>query len=168
MCDSGLNFLTMEMNMTDENTEFNRAAFDLTTALQPVRRAWRQAAVEAIRDDDISVSLAAVVLMIYRIGPMAQQKHIALEVGINAAALVRMLDKGEESGLLVRADNPEDRRSKIISLLPAGKTLAIRMEEKLTRLRRRLFDGVPPDQINTAARVLRLLEERCQAFLVQD
>jgi len=106
--------------------------------------------------------------MIYRIGPMAQQKHIALEVGINAAALVRMLDKGEESGLLVRADNPEDRRSKIISLLPAGKTLAIRMEEKLTRLRCRLFDGVPPDQINTAARVLRLLEERCQAFLVQD
>ena len=153
--------------MNGENLIFDRAAFDLTSALQPVRRAWRQAAVAAIQDDDISVSLAAVVLMLYRIGPMAQQKNLALEVGINAAALVRMLDKGEDAGLLIRADNPEDRRSKVIRLLPSGEALAIRMEDKLTRLRRRLFHGLPQEKINTAVQVLRFLEEQCQAFLVQ-
>ena len=151
--------------MTQNNTGLDPAAFDLTCALQPVRRAWRKAAAETVQDADISPSLAAVILMLYRIGTRVQQKILALEVGINAAALVRMLDKGEAVGLLERTDIPEDRRSKAISLLPEGEKLAVKMEEKLVVLRRRLFKDIPPDQIRTAVRVLRTLEENSQAFL---
>lgn len=151
--------------MTEKNTELDPAAFDLTCALQPVRRAWRKAAAEVVQDADISPSLAAVLLMLYRVGPHVQQKILALEVGINAAALVRMLDKGEAAGLLERMDMPEDRRSKAISLLPAGKKLAVNMEEKLVVLRRRLFKDIPPDQIQTAVRVLRALEENSRTVL---
>nr|WP_319493003.1 MarR family transcriptional regulator [uncultured Desulfobacter sp.] len=154
--------------VAENNTVLDTAAFDLTCALQPVRRAWRKAAAEVVQDADITPSLAAVLLMLYRIGPSVQQKILALEVGINAAALVRMLDKGEALGLLARTDMPEDRRSKAICLLPEGEKLAVKMEDKLLVLRRRLFENIPPDQIRTAVQVLRSLEEKSQAVLNQE
>lgn len=151
--------------MTEENTKWDHAAYELTCALQPVRRAWRQAAANVVQDANISASMAAVLLMLYRIGPHVQQKTLALEVGINAAALVRMLDKGETLGLLQRTDMPEDRRCKAISLLPQGEELALRLEKKLVLLRRTLFEGMTTADIQLAVRVLRSLEEQSQIVL---
>ncbi len=148
----------------EDMTQLDQAGYDLTCALTPVRRAWRQAAAEVVQDADMdmSASLAAVILMLYRIGPQVQQKTLALEVGINAAALVRMLDKGEALGLLQRGDVANDRRSKAISLLPQGEELALCLEEKLVLLRRSLFAGLSPAKIQVAVQVLRSLEENAQ------
>lgn len=141
------------------------ALFDLTNALQPVRRAWIQVASTIFVELGLSTPLGTVVLLTSRLGPAVPQKELALEVGVNPAALVRTLDQGEAAGLLERNAVCGDRRSNTISLLPQGKTLAAAMEHKLAELRHDLLGSLPPEEIETTKRILRTLEERAHAYM---
>lgn len=144
---------------------FDASLYALTNALQPVRRAWVQAATQQLAGAGLSISLATVVLFVSRLGAAPHQKALALEVGVNPAALVRLLDQGEAAGLMVRKEAKGDRRSKVIELLPEGKRLAHSMEESLARLRLEMLGNLPVEDVETATRVLRLLEERVAARL---
>ncbi|BAV65315.1 MarR family winged helix-turn-helix transcriptional regulator [Sphingobium cloacae] len=139
--------------------------FDLTNAVQPVRRVWGQAANTVITEFGLSPSLGTVVILTSRLGPAVHQKDLALEVGVNPAALVRTLDQGEAAGLLERKVVAGDRRSNVVSLFPRGTELAKAMEQKLAKLRRDLLGDLPVEEIQTAARILRALEERAQAYV---
>src|SRR3546814_13214637 len=86
--------------------------FDLTSAVQPVRRAWVQAASVIIADFGLSTSLGTVVILTSRLGPAVPQKELALEGGVNPAALVRTLDRGEAAGLLERTRSDKRRVGK--------------------------------------------------------
>src|SRR3546814_831342 len=112
--------------------------FDLTNAVQPVRRAWVQAASVIIADFGLSTSLGTVVILTSRLGPAVPQKELALEVGVNPAALVRTLDRGEAAGLLERNAVSGDRRSNAVSLLPKGEKLAKAMERRVRSEERRV------------------------------
>lgn len=74
----------------------------------------------------VSMSLGTAVLLLQRQGGAAQQRSLAARVGINAAAMVRVLGQGEAMGILARRDAPDNRRSKTVVLLPPGRTLARR------------------------------------------
>jgi len=139
--------------------------YGLTNSLQPVRRAWMQAVGRVLADTGITTSLATAVLLVSRIGPGASQKALAYELGVHPAALVRLLDQGEASGLLARAGVKDDRRTKVVSLLPAGRRLADQVEKALEELRQELLGDIPPADVETATRVLRLLEERVVGWL---
>jgi len=141
------------------------ALFDLTNALQPVRRAWVQAASAIIAEFGLSTSLGTAVLLTSRLGPAVPQKELTLEVGVNPAALVRTLDQGEAAGLLGRNAVSGDRRSNTVSLLPKGEKLAAAMERRLADLRRDLLDNLPPEEIEITTRILRTLEERAQIYM---
>ncbi len=150
------------------HTPESQTQADLTSALLPARRAWIQAADNAMGVREASTSLTIVALMVSRLGPDVQQKTLAREIGVNAAAIVHLLDQGEEAGLLTRTELPEDRRCKGINLLPKGQALAEGMEVRLCDLRRELLADVPAEDIATATRVLRLLEERSLESLKCD
>jgi MarR family transcriptional regulator for hemolysin len=141
------------------------ALYALTTAIQPVRRAWLKATAAALEGSGLSVSLATVVLLVFRHGGGMRQNALAEEVGVNPAALVRTLDQAEAAGLLERQDTPGDRRSKGVHLLPEGERLALIIEADVADLRARLLGDLPQDEVETAARVLRQFEERIGAFL---
>ena len=141
---------------------------ELTNALQPVRRAWVQAATRQLTGIDVSTSLATVILFASRLGRTSHQRALAVELGVNPAALVRLLDHGEAMGLLIRRDAIEDRRSKIIELLPEGQRLAVFIEETLSKLRRDLLGDIPEADVETAIRVLRLIEERAAGWRRDD
>lgn len=134
--------------------------YALTTALQPARRAWFQATNRALSHITDSTSVGNVVLVASRLGPGVQQSAIAAELGINAAALVRLLDQAEAAKLLARSHSEGDRRAKGIDLLPAGSALAKEMEVTLIALRQEVFGDLPEEDIETTVRVLRALEER--------
>ncbi len=141
------------------------ALYALTTAIQPVRRAWWKAATIALEGSGLSVSLATVVLLVYRHGGGVRQGVLAEDAGVNPAALVRTLDQAEEARLLARRGAAGDRRAKGVHLLPEGERLALIMEANIAELRRRLLGDLPQDEIETATRVLRQFEERIGAFL---
>ncbi len=139
--------------------------FELTNALQPVRRAWVQVASNVMTELGLSSSLGTAVILISRLGPAVPQKELALEVGVNPSALVRTLDQGEAAELLKRSTLSGDRRSNTVSLLPKGAEQAEAIEQRLVELRRALLDDLPQKDVETAQRVLRTLEVRAQAHL---
>lgn len=142
--------------------------FDLTNALQPVRRAWVQVASNVMTELGLSSSLGTAIVLISRLGPAVPQKELALEVGVNPAALVRTLDQGEAAGLLKRNAASGDRRSNTVSLLPKGEELAEAIERRLVELRRALLGNLPAQDIETAKHILRTLEERAQAYMQRE
>ncbi len=141
------------------------ALYALTNTLQPVRRVWKQAATKVLADEDISFSLAAMVVLIYRSPEGINQRELAEELGINPGALVRLLDQATEAKLLERCEVPGDRRARTLHILEQGEKLAQAVEEAVDQLRMELMHDVPLEEIEQATRTLRLLEERATQFL---
>ncbi|MCO8310964.1 MarR family winged helix-turn-helix transcriptional regulator [Pseudomonas mandelii] len=139
--------------------------FNLTVAIQPARRAWIPVASMGMAGTGLSAPLATVLVLVWRSGPRVPQSVIAVELGVNPAAIVRTLDQGQALGLLTRRDVLEDRRVKEIKLLPKGVRLAKDMEKTLAMLRRRLIEDLSHEDIETATRVLRTLELRSVALI---
>ncbi|MCL2831414.1 MAG: MarR family winged helix-turn-helix transcriptional regulator [Betaproteobacteria bacterium] len=142
----------------------DRILFDFTIAIQPARRAWVQAIHAKLADDKLPVSLAVAIVLASRMGAAAHQRMLATEIGINPAALMRVLDYGESAGLLKRCNVPGNRRIKTIQLLPAGKALAEKMETAWAALRAGLLCDIPLADVETATRVLRMLEAQSLAY----
>jgi MarR family transcriptional regulator for hemolysin len=141
------------------------ALYALTTAIQPVRRAWVKATATVLEGSGLSVPVAAVVLLVFRHGGGMRQNALAEEAGVNPAALVRTLDQAQAAGLLERQDAPDDRRAKGVHLLPEGERLALIMEANVAELRAKLLGDLTQEEIETAARVLRCFEDRIGRFL---
>lgn len=145
------------------------AQFELTNALQPVRRAWVQAAGSALGDLGLSTSLATAVILAARCEDKGiRQSALAEEVGVNPGGMVHILDQAEAAGLLQRRDSTDDRRVKFVHVLPEGRRLASKMEKAVAKLRTSLFGDLQIEDIETATRVLRLFEERIGIFLKQE
>lgn len=140
------------------------ASYALTNALQPVRRAWKQAAALALSASGLSVSLATPILLVSRLGDGVQQNVLAEEVGVHPAAMVRVLDQAQDAHLLERRAVPGNRRVKGIYLLPEGRRLAVNMERSLTALRKELLQDIPREDIDTTTRTLRAFEERARGY----
>lgn len=134
--------------------------FDLTGLLQPARSSWMQAVGHALGNEAFSVQLGIVILLVWRQGPRVSQRVLAARTGVTPGTLVSTIDQGEALGLLKRSAVEGDRRVKEIELLAGGKRCAQRIERSLTQLRRRLFGDLSPEDVRTAQRVLKLIEER--------
>jgi MarR family transcriptional regulator for hemolysin len=148
--------------------EADRVLFDFTIAIPPARKAWTQAIGIALTDDKLPMSLAVAIVLTSRMGAAAHQRLLAAEIGINPAALVRVLDQGESAGLLKRCDVPGNRRTKTVELLPAGQALADKMEKTLTALRARMLRALSLQDVETATRVLRALEAESLAYVAAN
>ncbi|EBS3742190.1 MarR family transcriptional regulator [Salmonella enterica subsp. enterica serovar Saintpaul] len=142
-----------------------KSLYALTNALQPVRRVWKQAATLATAKSGISMSLATVVVWVHRNPQGINQSDLAEEVGVNPGALVRLLDQAAASGFLDRQESAGDRRFKTLRILPAGVELAKKIETAADKLRVELMHDVPLEDINTATRILRLLEDRAGQYM---
>src|SRR3546814_15486279 len=105
-------------------------------------RAWVQAASVIIADFGLSTSLGTVVILTSRLGPAVPQKELALEVGVNPAALVRTLARGEAAGLLERNAVSGYRRHNAVSRLHTGAKLAQAMERRDAALQPRLVHNL--------------------------
>lgn len=80
---------------------------DLVAALQPL----------GLRPSHYSA------LLILRAAPGSRPQDIGEALGIQRPNLVAMIDRLEQRGLIVRAVNPNDRRSFVLSLTADGQTL---------------------------------------------
>lgn len=137
----------------------------LTNALQPARRAWFQAASRAAAGVGLSSSLSTILVLVARLGPQVRQHVLAAEAGINPAALVRLLQQAETAGLVRRRAIAGDRRGKVIELSPEGVSLAARLETEVDTLRGELLGCLTPDDVRTATRVLRVLEDSALTWM---
>ncbi|MYN30628.1 MarR family transcriptional regulator [Duganella sp. CY42W] len=131
----------------------------LTHTLIHVARAYKSAADALTADFELSHASAWPVLMISRLGDGVRPGQVADAVGIEPPSLVRIIDQLVAAGLVLRQDDPSDRRAKTLTLTSAGKTVAERLEKALAPFRRDLFKGMPQADIETTVRVLVQLDQ---------
>ena len=130
-----------------------------TANLLTTGRQWRRVVDLALSSYGISEAAAAPVLWIGRLGGGVRQVVIANYVGIEGPSLVRLLDQLESMDLVIRKDDPTDRRAKGLWLTAEGEVLASRMEAALDELRGRILANVDQADIEAAIRVLKAFEE---------
>ena len=139
----------------------------LTSGLLQGGRQWRRLAEAALAADDISEACASPLVWLRRLGGGMRQVTLAAHVGIEGTSLVRLLDQLCDAGLVVRRDDPEDRRAKTLWLTETGEQLAARIERTIARLRSRILGKISDADIEATLRVLDTIE-RAHACLQRD
>ncbi|MGH7201801.1 MAG: MarR family winged helix-turn-helix transcriptional regulator [Planctomycetaceae bacterium] len=86
------------------------------------------------------------------------QVELADRMNIEPSTLVRVLDRMERDGLIVRGNDPHDRRKKMIR--PAGNAPPVwnRIVACAERVRSRAIDGLTAEQLETLKRLLAIVQ----------
>lgn len=74
------------------------------------------------RESDLSLSQVNALFYLYHHGP-GSVNDLANHLGITLAAVSQLLDPLIEAGLVLRSENPNDRRMKLIALTGKGESL---------------------------------------------
>jgi MarR family transcriptional regulator, organic hydroperoxide resistance regulator len=91
-------------------------------------------------------------------------QDIAAELGITVGGTSKIVDRIEASGYCIRSANPNDRRSSIISLTPAGRRLLPRLTAAVDdELRNRLGTDVTDKSLIQLTRTLTRLRTAVRA-----
>jgi MarR family transcriptional regulator for hemolysin len=138
---------------------YDKTLMSLTNTLVHVARAYRAAADQVAGDFDLSHASAWPVLMISRLGDGARPGMVADALGIEPPSLVRIIDQLVAAELVLRQEDPSDRRAKTLSLTAAGRSIAERLEAALMPFRRTLFKGMPQADVEACLRVLTQLDQ---------
>lgn len=130
----------------------------LATALTQASRAYRAGADKVAAEYGLSEATGLPVLLLGRFGGNGVRPGVLADaLGLEPSSLVRVIDQLIEAGLLLRHDDPVDRRAKILSLTDAGKHTASLMESALIPFRQSVFGAFAPADIEACLRVLAAL-----------
>ncbi len=136
----------------------NEWEVDLTWILLPVGRLWSRAVGVVLERMGVTLSEAAPILSVAKLGDGARQNVVAEQIGVDNAALVRSLDKLEAAGLMERRIDVADRRARTLHLTRTGRALAKKLDAVLATYREQVFAQVSDADGAVALRVLRALE----------
>lgn len=122
-------------------------------------------AVEGRLRADYGVTLPAFeFLQVISRTPACRVHDIAAELSITVGGTSKIVDRIEASGYCVRGANPNDRRSSIITLTPAGKRLLPKLTAAVDdELRNRLGTGVPDKSLIQLTETLTRLRTAVRA-----
>ncbi|MGN6487727.1 MAG: MarR family winged helix-turn-helix transcriptional regulator [Devosia sp.] len=132
---------------------------ELTRDLLLVGRLWRKMAREVAARHGVSEAASAPLVWIERLGENVRQNALADAIGIEGASLVRLIDELQSSGLVTREPDPSDRRANVVSLTPRGREVVTEVNQDIQDLRKQVFAGVAPDDIEATGRVFAAIKE---------
>lgn len=134
---------------------------EFAAELGRVARRWRTQLDARVKHLGLTQARWATLLRLRRIGPMSQT-DLAEQVGVEGPTLVRLLDALQAKDLIKRCDSETDRRVKIIHLSKGAMPLIDRIATISDELTQELTEGIPPEDLATAERVLRQIGDRLE------
>jgi len=141
--------------MTETKTPTGTTA-DLAVRLRlAVTRTARKLRQEA--GSQLTPSTAAALASVERRGPLTPSELAAIE-GIQRPTATRVIARLEEAGLLVRAADPGDRRSSLVSVTPEGRALLRRARNRKTAYLAHRMRHLPADDLAALERAVDVLE----------
>ena len=99
------------------------------------------------------------VLISLKSRPLASQRELAEEVGIQGATLTHHLDTMESAGLVTRRRDPANRRLHLVELTPAGDALFLRLRDAAAAFDRRLRGALSEDEVGQLEALLTRLKD---------
>ena len=97
---------------------------------------------------DITYEMIRVIKVLSRNGATNQQE-IADRTNRNKASLTSLLDNMMKRNLIVRAEDPSDRRNKIISLTKLGKETEALVDPMLHDFYQKMLLDIPQEQLSS-------------------
>lgn len=83
------------------------------------------------------------------------QRRVATMVGLDPSQIVALVDDLESKGLVVRAQDPSDRRNKFIAATDSGRALFLEAQARAHTAHARYFDGIEDETVAQMRNVLR-------------
>lgn len=120
-----------------------------------VARRWRTRLDERLRPLGVSQSRWSVLYWLSEAPEGINQTELAERVGIEPAALVRVLDLLERQALVERTICPRDRRVKIVHLLPSAAPLIADIARIGDELRAEVMAEISNSDFRVALQVLK-------------
>lgn len=97
------------------------------------------------------------VLSVIAVQPGLDQSAIAEEIGVDRATLASVVARLEAAGFVRRTISKTDRRQKLLSLTPRGRTILARMQEPVQRAQERILEPLQPKDREQFLRLLNRL-----------
>ncbi|MBX6384001.1 MAG: MarR family transcriptional regulator [Microbispora sp.] len=129
-----------------------------------VARRWRSRLDRRLEAFGLTEARWLTLIQLARGGSSLTQKDLAARVGVEAATLVRTLDRLEEEGLVVRREAGGDRRAKTVHLSDRAAPVLHLIEETAAALRTEVLAGVSEAELEACHAVI----ERIAANLAAD
>lgn len=133
---------------------------EFATLLAASARGWRKAFNAAMAEHSLSDATALPLMILLRNGDRIPQGLLAERVGIEGPTIVRVVDELERDGLIERVVDETDRRVKLIALTDTGRDTAGKVETIAGQLRYQLLGAFDKDEVDTAMRILKKLNEK--------
>ncbi|GGX51480.1 MarR family winged helix-turn-helix transcriptional regulator [Streptomyces fructofermentans] len=111
------------------------------------------------RECGISHLMFEVLLVLGRAGGAGlPMKAIGREQVLTTGGVTRLVDRMEDAGLVSRADDPDDRRGRLVRLTPLGEETVVRASEvHVENIRRHFVEPLPASHRERFAGDLRVL-----------
>lgn len=142
----------------DDTKTRERLQQAFTHALLTTGRHWRRAANTVAEAHGLSDATAHPLIIIGRMDEEPRQNVLAEAVGIEGPSLVRLVDQLAAAGLVVRREDPSDRRAKVLGLTPRGRQVFEQIEAELSTLRARVFAEIDGADLEASLRVFAALQ----------
>jgi MarR family transcriptional regulator, transcriptional regulator for hemolysin len=142
--------------MTISRTEIDRN--NLLFRLGHLARRWRQVLDQEVQSAGLTDATWRPLLHLHLLGEGTRQKDLAASLGIEGPSLVRLLDTLNAKGMLLRGEDPTDRRAKLLSLTPEGLAVVGRIRKTVQALELELMEPFNDDEISCVANFILKLE----------
>lgn len=133
---------------------------DLIDAILNLRLSMKQYVQRKIREDqlDLTYEMLQVLSVLWRTGHSNQQE-IANRIQKNKASLTSLLDNLTKRNLIVRTEDPSDRRNKIISLTKIGREYEAQFNPILEGFHQSLKKGISNEKIVEVKQILQIMQD---------
>ncbi|MDE7421957.1 MAG: MarR family winged helix-turn-helix transcriptional regulator [Muribaculaceae bacterium] len=89
-------------------------------------------------------------------------QNIAIATGKNKSVVMRMIDSLESKGLVVRTQNPEDRRENLLNITREGESVVAQYHAIERKITEKLTEDIPSDKLNVFFEVLKTVLMRAK------
>lgn len=90
------------------------------------------------------------------------QSELCELVGKTPANITRILDRLEKKDLIIRRDNPDDRRSSLVFQTQSGRSLSAEVASLFTTLSAEIEQGIRPEDVTAFKKVLSQIDTNLQ------
>ncbi|AMC34997.1 MarR family winged helix-turn-helix transcriptional regulator [Janthinobacterium sp. B9-8] len=145
----------------------NQLSISLPNELTQLSRLYRSAVDQCAHRCGLTLASAWPLVLI---GRNKDIRHgvLAEMVGIEAASLIRVIDRLVADQLVLRTEDPLDRRAKILCLTEEGRQHAGQIEILLAELRSHVFSDLPIEDLEACNRIFNHIRLSLEQFLSEQ
>lgn len=130
---------------------------DLAAMMYPLVRALIDVELPVLASHGVSMWGYSVLSALHSLGPMRTQAALAEAIGADKTRIIGTLDELQESGLLSRTPDPDDRRVRLLSLTDEGRRVQRAVKAGIREGEERLLATLPPADRRGFVRALEAL-----------